>query len=88
MSEEDLLLGRVSWVVLGLSNGLYAVPLRTGSSSDGPGFGVAHYFWAGPHNSPSKLRFLSPSEEKSGVLMFNEWIGIRRAWGARADRYF
>ena len=36
----------------------------------GPNLEVAHCFWAGPHNSPSKLRFLSPSEEKSGVLMF------------------
>ena len=27
-------------------------------------------FWAGPHNSPSKLRFWSPFEEKSGVLTF------------------
>ena len=51
------------------TNALSVVSLRTGRSSDGPEFGLAHYFWAGPHNSPSKLRFLSPSEEKSGVLM-------------------
>ena len=70
MSEEELLLGQVSLALLGLSNALYVVSLRTGRSSDGPEFGIAHYFWAGPHNSPSKLRFLPPSEEKSGVLMF------------------
>ena len=51
------------------TNALSVVSLRTGRSSDGPEFGLAHYFWAGPHNSPSKLQFLSPSEEKSGVLM-------------------
>ena len=68
MSEEDLLLGQVSWALLGLSNASCVVPLRIGRSSDGPGFGIAHYFLAGPHNSPSKLRFLSLSEEKSGVL--------------------
>jgi len=68
MSEEEFLLGKASWALLGLT--LHMWPLsRKGRSSDGPGFGVAHYFWAGPHNSPSKLRFLSPSEEKSGVLM-------------------
>ena len=50
------------------TNALSVVSLRTGRSSEGPEIGLAHYFWAGPHNSPSKLRFLSPSEEKSGVL--------------------
>ena len=69
MFEEKLLLGQVSLPLLGLSNASYVVSLRTGRSSDGLEFGIAHYFWAGPHNSPSKLRFLSPSEEKSGVLM-------------------
>ena len=69
MSEEELLLGQVSWALLGSSNASYVVSLWKGRSSDGPGFGIAHYFWAGPHNSPSKLQFLSPSEEKSGVLM-------------------
>ena len=69
MSEEELLLGQVSWASLGLSNASCVASPRKGRSSDGPGFGVAHYLWAGPHNSPSKLRFLSPSEEKSGVLM-------------------
>ena len=69
MSEEELLLGQVSLALLGLSNALYVISLWTGRSSDGPEFGLAHYFWAEPHNSPSKLRFLSPSEEKSGVLM-------------------
>ena len=69
MSEEELLLGQVSLPLLGLSNASYVASLRTGRSSVGPEFGIAHYFWAGSHNSPSKLRFLSPSEEKSGVLM-------------------
>ena len=49
MSEEDLLLEQVSWALLGLSNVSCVVPLRIGRSSDGPGFGIAHYFWAGPH---------------------------------------
>ena len=69
MSEEELLLGQVSLALLGLSIALSVISLRIGHSSDGPEFGLAHYFWAGSHNSPSKLRFLSPSEEKSGVLM-------------------
>ena len=51
------------------TNALSVISLRTGRFLEGPEFGLAHYFWAGPHNSPSKLRFLSPSEEKSGVLM-------------------
>ena len=31
------------------TNALYVVSLRTGRSSDGPEFGLAHYFWARPH---------------------------------------
>ena len=49
MSEEELLLGQVSLALLGLSNASYVVFLRTGRSSVGPEFGIAHYFWAGPH---------------------------------------
>ena len=64
VSEEELLLGQVSLALLGLSSALYVVFLQTGRSSDGPESGIAHHIWAGPHNSPSKLRFLSPSEEK------------------------
>ena len=48
-SEEELLLGQVSLALLGLSNASYVVFLRTGRSSDGPEFGITHYFWAGPH---------------------------------------
>ena len=70
MSEDELLLGRVSLELLGLGNAAYEALPRIVSSSDGPEFGIAHHFWAGPHNSPSKLRFLPPSEGKSGVLMF------------------
>ena len=33
------------------TNALSVVSLRTGRSSDGPEFGLAHYFWAGPHNN-------------------------------------
>ena len=51
-SEEELLLGQVSLALLGLSNALYVISLWTGRSSDGPEFGLAHYFWVGPHNSP------------------------------------
>ena len=51
MSEEELLLGQVSWASLGLSNASCVASPRKGRSSDGPGFGVANYFWAGPHNS-------------------------------------
>ena len=51
MSEEELLLGQVSLALLGLSNASYVVSLRTGRSSDGPEFGIAHYFWAGPHTT-------------------------------------
>ena len=50
MSEEELLLGQVSLPLLGLSNALYVISLWTGRSSDGPEFGLAHYFWAGSHN--------------------------------------
>ena len=49
-SEEDLLLRQVSLALLGLSNALSVISLRTGRSSDGPELGLAHYFWAGPHN--------------------------------------
>ena len=49
MSEEELLLEQVSLALSGLSNASYVVSLRTGRSSDGPEFGTAHYFWAGPH---------------------------------------
>ena len=31
------------------TNALSVVSLRTERSSDGPEFGLAHYFWAGPH---------------------------------------
>ena len=51
MSEEELLLGQVSLPLLGLSNALYVASLRTGRSSVGPEFGIAHYFWAGPHKN-------------------------------------
>ena len=44
MSEEELLLGQVYLPLLGLSNASYVVSLRTGRSSDGPEFGIAHYF--------------------------------------------
>ena len=62
--EEELLLGKVSLASSGLSSASYVVFLQTGRSSDGPESGMAHHIWAGPHNSPSKLRFLSPSEGK------------------------
>ena len=32
------------------TNALSVVSLWTGRSSEGPEFGLAHYFWAGPHN--------------------------------------
>ena len=64
VSEDELLLGQVSVTSLGLSSASHVVFLQTGRSSDGPESGIAHHIWAGPHNSPSKLRFLSPSEGK------------------------
>ena len=64
VSEEELLLGQVSLASLGLSSASHVVFLQIGRSSDRPESGIAHHIWAGPHNSPSKLRFLSPSEEK------------------------
>ena len=54
MSEEELILGQVSLALLGLSNASYVVSLWTGRSSVGPEFGIAHYFWAGPHKVISK----------------------------------
>ena len=51
MSEEELLLGQVSLPLLGLNNASHVASLRTGRSSVGLEFGVAHYFRAGPHNS-------------------------------------
>ena len=50
MSEEELLLGQVYLPLLGLGNASYVASLRTGRSSVGPEFRIAHYFWAGPHN--------------------------------------
>ena len=35
---------------IGLNNALSVISPRKGRSSDGPEFGLAHYFWAGPHN--------------------------------------
>ena len=49
-SEEELLLGQVSLALLGLSGVLYVVSPWTRRSLDGPEFGLAHYFWAGPHS--------------------------------------
>ena len=43
--------------VIGLSNVLSVVSLRTGRSSKGLEFGLAHYFWAGPHNNHHPLFF-------------------------------
>ena len=51
VSEEELLLGQVSLALSGLSNASYVVSLWAGRSSDGPEFGIAHYFWAGPPQS-------------------------------------
>ena len=48
MSEEGLLLGRVSLELLGLGNVAFENRPRIGRSSDGPEFGIAHHFWAGP----------------------------------------
>ena len=56
VSEEELLLGQVSLALSELSNASYAVSLWTGRSSDGPEFGIAHYFWAGPYNSFNNFR--------------------------------
>ena len=50
MSEEELLLGQVSLPLLGLNNASHVASFRTGRSSDGPEFGIAHYFWAEPYN--------------------------------------
>ena len=44
MSDEELLLGQVSLALLGLNNALSVISPRTGRSSDGPEFGLAHYF--------------------------------------------
>ena len=43
-SDEELLLGQVSLALLGLSGALYVVSLWTRRSSDGPEFGLSHYF--------------------------------------------
>ena len=48
-SEEELLLGQVTLPLLGLNNASHVASLRTERSSVGPEFGIAHYFWAGPH---------------------------------------
>ena len=50
MSEEELLLGQVSLALLGLSNALSVISLRTVRSSDGPELGLPIIFWAGPYS--------------------------------------
>ena len=57
-SEEELLFGQVSLALLGLSNALSVIFLRKGRSSDELEFELAHYFWAGPHNSIFSNKFL------------------------------
>ena len=39
------------------TNALSVVSLRTGRSSIGPKFGIAHYFWAGPHRCYFSLSY-------------------------------
>ena len=86
MSEEELLLGQVSLAFIGMEQCFIRV-----FSLDMTLLGwarIAHCFWAGPHNSPSKLRFLSPSEEKKQGFDVSERMEVRRVWGARAGSYF
>ena len=72
MSEEEFLLRPFFFVSsdkLNMDCSSHVVSLDELVSSDGP---KAQLVTLGhsPHNSPSKLRFLSPSEEKSRVLTF------------------
>ena len=87
MSEEELLLGQVSLPQLGLNNVWAMTSPRTGSSRTGRSL-LSPLFWAGLHNSPLKLRFLSLSEEKKRGFDVSERMEVRRAWGARAGSYF
>ena len=36
------------------TNALSVISLRIGRSSEGPEFGLAHYFWAGPYTNKLK----------------------------------
>ena len=44
MSEEELLLGKFSWALLGLSDASCVASSRKVRSSDGPGFGSGPLF--------------------------------------------
>ena len=37
------------------TNALSVISLRTGRFSEGPEFGLANYFWAGPHRTNNNL---------------------------------
>ena len=75
MSEEELLLGHVFFAPMGLNKDC----LSHDVSSDGLVLGrdqgpASLLFWAGPHNSPSKLRFLiSFQGEKRGFDIYKGW---------------
>ena len=88
MSEEELLLGHVSFTAIGLK---YC--LGYDFSSDRMLLGRARssislLFWAGPHNSPSKLQFLISFRGEKRGFDVNERMEVRRLWSARAGSYF
>ena len=88
MSEEELLLGHVSFTAIRLK---YCVGYDF--SSDRMLLGqacssISLLFWAGPHNSPSKLRFLISFRGEKRGFDVNERMEVRRLWSARAGNYF
>ena len=59
MSEEELLLGHVLFALVGLNKDFLGHDVCSDGLVLGRAQGPANLlFWAGPHNSPSKLRFL------------------------------
>ena len=78
MSEEELLLGQVSLALLGLSNASYETSLRPGRSSAGPEFGIAHHFWAGPHNYIRLFSF---------VTLINIFFSRKFMCNAKSENY-
>ena len=87
MSEEKLLLGPVSSTAIGpkycLGHDFFLDRILLGRARNS----TSLLFWAGPHNSPLKLRFLiSLRGEKQGFDV-SERVEVRRLWSARAGNY-
>ena len=88
MSEEELLLGHVSFNAIGskycLGHDFFSDRILLGRARSS----TSLLFWAGPHNSPSKLRFLISFRGEKRSFDVSERVEIRRLWSVRTGSYF